>query len=93
MKNANEIAQMTITATKRNAAERHDRTMDYINNAMSREIEKMANNGEFNAMFKVSASLDRDTIKRVFIEHGFDVAVKGYEVRISWLQEYLKNRA
>ena len=92
MKNANEIAQMTVTATKRIATERHDRTMDYINNAMSREIEKMANNGELDAKFKVSANVDREIIERVFTEHGFDVTVKGYEVKISWFQQYLKNR-
>lgn len=93
MKNANEIAQMTITATKKIAAERHDRTMSYINNIMCREIEKMANNGEIDVKFKVSTNVDRETIERVFIEHGFDVTVKGYEVRISWFQQYLKNRA
>ena len=92
MKNANEIAQMTITATKKIAAERHDRTMSYINNIMCREIEKMANNGEIDVKFKVSTNVDRETIERVFIEHGFDVTVKGYEVRISWFQQYLKNR-
>lgn len=93
MKNANEIAQMTITATKRIAAERHDRTMDYINYTMCREIEKMANIGEVDIKFKVSANVDRDIIKRVFTEHGFEVTVKGYEIKISWFQQYFKNRA
>ena len=92
MKNANEIAQMTITATKRIIAERHDRTMSYINNVMSREIEKMANNGEFDVKFKVSTNVDRETIERVLTELGFDVTVKGYEVKVSWFQQYLKNR-
>ena len=93
MKNANEIAQMTITATKRIATERHDRTIGYINNIMSREIEKMANNGEVDAKFKVSANVDRETIKRVLTEHGFEVIVKGYEIKVSWFQQYLKNGA
>ena len=74
-------------------AERHDRTMSYINNVMSREIEKMANNGEFDVKFKVSTNVDRETIERVLTELGFDVTVKGYEVKVSWFQQYLKNRA
>lgn len=92
MKTANEIAQMTITANNRLIAERHDRTMNYINNTMSREIEKVANNGEVDVKFKVSANVDRDTIERVFTENGFEVTVKGYEVKISWFKQYFKNR-
>ena len=93
MKTANEIAQMAITANQRLLAERYDRTMTYINNTMSREIEKHANNGELDVKFKVSADVDRDTIERVLTEHGFEVTVKGYEVKISWFKQYFNNKA
>lgn len=92
MKTANEIAQMTVAANHRMIAERHDRTMTYINNAMSREIEKHANNGEVYAKFKVSADVDRDTIEQVFTEQGFEVTIKGCEVKISWFHQYFTIR-
>jgi hypothetical protein len=28
----------------------------------------------------------------VFTENGFEVTVKGYEVKISWFKQYFKNR-
>ena len=93
MKNANEIAQMAITATKRIDAERHDRTMNYINNTISRKIEQAANNGDVAISFRVNGEVDRKIIERVLTEHGFDVTVKGYEVKVSWFKQYFKNGA
>ena len=88
MKNAMEIAQLTKTADAKLIAERHDTTMTYINTTMAREIEKQAKLGRLDVKFRVSENIDRDTIKRVFAEQGFEVSVKGYEVKISWMKQY-----
>lgn len=88
MKNDMEIAQLTKTAEVKLIADRHDTTMNYINNAMAREVEKQAKLGKLEAKFRVSENIDRDTVKRVFAAQGFDVSVKGYEVRISWMHQY-----
>lgn len=88
MKNAMEIAQLTKTADVKLIAERHDTTMNYINNTMVREVEKQAKLGKLEAKFRVSENIDRDTIKRVFTAQDFDVSVKGYEVKICWMKQY-----
>ena len=88
MKNAMEIAQLTKTSEVKLIADRHDTTMNYINNTMAREVEKQANLGKLEAKFRVSEKIDRDTVKRVFTVQGFEVNVKGYEVRISWMHQY-----
>lgn len=88
MKNAMEIAQLTKTAEVKLIADRHDTTMNYINNTMAREVEKQAKLGKLEAKFRVSENIDRETVKRVFAAQGFEVNVKGYEVRISWMHQY-----
>ena len=88
MKNAMEIAQLTKAADVKLIAERHDITMNYINNTMVREVEKQAKLGKWEAKFRVSENIDRDTIKRVFTAQDFDVSVKGYEVKICWMKQY-----
>lgn len=88
MKNAMEIAQLTKTSEVKLIADRHDTTMNYINNTMAREVEKQAKLGKLEVKFRVSEKIDRDTVKRVFAAQGFDVSVKGYEVRISWMHQY-----
>lgn len=88
MKNTMEIAQLTKTAEVKLIANRHDTTMNYINNTMVREVEKQAKLGKLEAKFRVSEKIDRDTVKRVFTAQGFEVSVKGYEVRISWMHQY-----
>lgn len=88
MKNAMEIAQLTKTAEVKLIADRHDTTMNYINNTMVREVEKQAKLGKLEAKFRVSENIDRDTIKRVFTAQDFDVSVKGYEVKICWMKQY-----
>ena len=90
MKTAMEIAQIAKTANKNLVAERHDRTMRYINETMVREVEKRANVGELSIKFRVSPEVDRKTIERVFVEKGFEVTVKGYEIKISWMHQYFK---
>lgn len=90
MKTAIEIAMLTKKNNQRLLAERHDRTMNYINNTMEKAIEKNAIEGEYQARFRVSESVDRDIIARVFTEQGFEVIVKGYDVKISWFNQYVK---
>lgn len=88
MKNAMEIAQLTKTSDVKLIAERHDTTMNYINNTMAREIERQAKLGKLDVKFRVSENIDRNTVQRVFVAQGFDVSVKGYEVKISWMKQY-----
>jgi hypothetical protein len=90
IKTAQEIVAITKEAEKNKMAERHDRTMDYINGAIAREIEKTARKGEVDVKFRVTDALDRDLIKSVLTSAGYDVAIKGYEVKISWLMLYVK---
>ena len=90
MKNANEIAVITKKAIQEKIAERHDTTMIYINNTLTKAIEKNAKNGDYSLKIRVSETLDRDLIERVLTEHGYDVKIKGYEVSIDWLKEYVK---
>lgn len=90
IKTAQEIVAITKEAEKNKMAERHDRTMDYINGTIAREIEKTARKGEVDVKFRVSEAIDRDLIKSVLTSAGYDVTIKGYEVRISWLMLYIK---
>ena len=90
MKKANEIAVITKKAVQEKMAERHDTTMTFINNTIAKAIERNAKNGDYSLKIKVSESLDRDLIERVLTEHGYDVKIKGYEVSVDWLKEYIK---
>ena len=90
MKKANEIAVITKKAVQEKMAERHDTTMTFINNTIAKAIERNAKNGDYSLKIKVSESLDRDLIERVLTEHGYDVKIKGYEVSVDWLKEYVK---
>lgn len=84
MKNAKEIAAMTIIGRKKAAAERHDRTMNYINLTLVKAVEEAANKGETCIGFKVSEEIDRDLIVQVFTANGFKAFYKGYHVSIDW---------
>jgi hypothetical protein len=84
MKNAKEIAAMTIAGQKRIMAERHDRTMDYINLTMMKAIEKAASEGQTGVKFKVTSEIDRDLIMQVFTANDFKASYKGYDVSIDW---------
>ena len=92
MKTAIEIANITNEACKKLLAERHTRTMDYINGAMSRQVEEAAKRGDYSIKFRVSENIDRDTIERVFVSAGYHVTIKGYDVNVSWLDQCVKLR-
>lgn len=89
MKTAKEIGAMTIAGQKRIMAERHDRTMNYINLTMARAVETAANEGNYFVKFKVAPEIDRELIVRVFTAQGFKASYKGYEVSIDWLAHIL----
>lgn len=93
IKNVAEIVAITKESNQRLIAERHDRTMSYINNSIAREIEKTARNGGVNVKFRVSNNVDRDTINNVLTNAGYEVSIKGYEVSVSWMMAYVKNKA
>lgn len=93
IKNVSEIVAITKEAKQRAMAERHDRTMDYINNSISRSIEKAAKQGEVSIKFRIGPEVDRDTIERVITGAGYEVNIKGYEVSVSWMMAYVKNKA
>lgn len=93
IKNVAEIVAITKESRQRVVAERHDRTMSYINNSIAREIEKTARNGDVSVKFRVSDAVDKDTIKNVLTNAGYEVTIKGYEVSISWMMAYVKNKA
>ena len=95
MKNAKEIAAMTIAGQKRIMAERHDMTMNYINLTMTKAIEKAANAGETGVKFTVAPELDSDLIMQVFTAKGFKASYKGYDVSIDWWNSVfaLENKA
>ena len=90
MKKANEIAIITKKAIEEKVAKRYDNTMALINNTIAFAIEKNAKNGDYSLKIKVSECFDRDLIEKVLTEHGYDVKIKGYEVNIDWLKEYVK---
>lgn len=89
MKNAQEIAAMTITSQKKIAEERHDMTMNYINLTMAKAIEKAAGAGDTSVKFRVAPEIDRGLIVQVLTAHGFDVSYKGYDVSVDWLKTFL----
>ena len=93
IKNVAEIVAITKEAKQRVMAEQHDRTMNYINNGIAREIEKTAKNGGVYVKFRVSDNVDRDTINNVLTSAGYGVTIKGYEISVSWLKAYTKNNA
>ena len=93
IKNVSEIVAITKEAKQRAIAEQHDRTMNYINNGIAREIEKTARNGGVSVKFRVSDNVDRDTINNVLTNAGYEVSIKGYEVSVSWMMAYVKNKA
>ena len=84
MKNAMEIAKIAKTAQKNMDTARHDFTMKFIEEKMNPAIENAAKAGEVDYKVRVSRDIDRDLIKEVFVSHGFDVKIKGYDVSISW---------
>lgn len=91
IKNVAEIVAITKEAKRRAIADRHDRTMNYINNGIAREIEKTAKNGGVYVKFRVSDNVDRDTINNVLTDAGYGVTIIGYEISVSWLRAYSKN--
>jgi hypothetical protein len=93
MKNVNEIVELTRTAIARKQTEKHDHTMDCINTTISRGIERAANNGKFDTKFLADDTLDRDLIKRVLEAQGFEVTIKGFEVKVSWLSKFFEKGA
>ena len=89
MKNAMEIAKIAKTAQKNMEIARHDFTMKFIEEKMNPAIENMAKAGEVDYRVRVSRDVDRDLIKEVFASHGFEVSVKGYDVKISWFLDFV----
>ena len=90
MKNAMEIAKIAKTAQKNMETARYDFTMKYIEDTMNPAIENMAKAGEVDYSVRVSRDVDRDLVQEVFTSHGFDVKVKGYDVKISWFIQCAK---
>ena len=90
IKSVNEIIAITKEANKNKMAERHDTTMMFLNGKVATEIEKAAKDCRTDVRFRVSDLLDRDLMKRVLEESGYEVTVKGFEIKISWLMAYLK---
>ena len=90
MKNAMEIAKITKTAQKNMEIARRDFTMKYIEDTMYPALENMAKAGEVDYSVRVSRDVDRDLVQEVFTSHGFDVKIKGYDVKISWFIQCAK---
>jgi methanogenic corrinoid protein MtbC1 len=90
MKNAMEIAKIAKTAQKNMETARRDFTMKYIEEKMNKGIENAAKAGEVDYGVRVPRDVDRDLIKEVFSSHGFDVRIKGFDVKISWFIQCAK---
>lgn len=90
MKHAMEIAKIAKTAQKNMEIARRDFTMKYIEEKMAPAIENAAKAGEVDYSVRVSRDVDRDLIQEVFSTHGFDVKVKGYDIKISWFMQCVK---
>ena len=86
-----EIAKIAKTAQKNMEIARRDFTMKYIEEKMSPAIENAAKAGEVDYTVRVPQDADRDLIKEVFTNHGFDVKIiKSYDVKISWFIQCAK---
>lgn len=90
IKNVNEIVAITKKAEKDKAAQLHDTTMMLINGKIATEIEKAAKDCQTDIRFRATDFIDKDLIKRVLEAQGYEVAIKGCEVKISWLMAYVR---
>ena len=93
IKNVNEIVAITKKAHEDILARRHETTMTYINNTIARELERAAEAGETGISFRVDKDIDRDLIKEVVEAEGYDISIKGYDVKIDWLMKFVKKNA
>ena len=90
IKTANEIIAIVREADAARQAKVYDATMEFINTTIAEAVEQAAKNCNLYVNVKVSHEFDRDLIKRVLEDAGYEVYTKGYDVRIDWMSKYLK---
>ena len=90
IKTANEIVDIVCEARNARQAKVHDATMKFINTTIADIVERAAKECRLNVNIRVNEDYDRNLIKSVFEEAGYEVVVKGYDVRIDWMTKYMK---
>lgn len=93
IKNVNEIVAIVCDASAARMAKIHDTTMEFINTTIADMIERAAKDCNLSINVRVDRNFDRDLIKRVLEEAGYEVVIKGYDVKIDWMTAYIKKGA
>lgn len=90
IKTANEIVDIICEAKSARLVKIHDATMKFIDTTIADLIEQAAKECRLSINVRVNENFDRNLIKSVLEEAGYEVMIKGYTVRIDWITKYMK---
>ena len=90
IKTADEIVEIVCEAQRAKLAEIHDATMEFINTTIANMVERAAKDCRLNVSVRVDENVDRNLIKSVLEKAGYEVTIKGYDVRVDWMTKYIK---
>lgn len=90
IKNVDEIVAITREANTARKVKIHDTTMEFINTTIAGMIERAAKDCQWHVNVRVNQDFDRDLTKSVLEAAGYEVSIKGYDVRIDWMSKYFQ---
>ena len=85
MKKANELKVIAMAEVDRKAAERKQRSINYLENRIVPEMEKAAAEGQMFIAFHVDAWVDMKLIVDELTANGYSCSKSGRTLRIDWL--------
>jgi hypothetical protein len=84
MKTANEMRATAVKAIETANEIKRKKAIEYVENEIAPEIERVANCGGFMKNHRVDANIDMETVIEVLLSHGYVVCSSCHDIRIQW---------